>query len=62
MSGIITDQDMRDEVGIALGDYASEYDVRGIVAELIDRHGRRYLNDIPAADLWGTVSRHALEG
>ncbi|HEY8926073.1 MAG TPA: hypothetical protein VIU64_16930 [Polyangia bacterium] len=60
MAKVITDHDMRDQVLAALGTYADEHDVEGIVEEIHRTHGLVDIETVDTAEFWKIVERHDL--
>lgn len=59
MSNTVTDRDMRDHVTYSLGPDAGDFDIDAIVRDFIQAHGTVNLNEVPSADYWGTIRKHA---
>jgi len=58
---MIINQTMRGQVERSLeGNNLTNFDVDGIVADLIKDHGLTHIDRIPMDAYWATVKRHAL--
>lgn len=60
MANTFTKSDMRNQVIVTLGGDADEYDVDGIVEDLVDSYGVTDIDSIPSIAYWDTVSANAL--
>lgn len=56
---MITDKDIERVVAESLTAYTGEFDVRGIVDEVIARYGRVDIETIDHDDYWTLVAKHA---
>jgi hypothetical protein len=55
----MSSQEITAQVHLTLCDYAHEFDVVAIVAEIIAVYGTAiHVGDIPADDYWALVARH----
>jgi len=62
MSKTITLRDMRQAVDVALGTYADDFDIDGIVTELHRAHGLVDIDGLDTDEFWAVVEQHAKPG
>lgn len=55
---MITDMDMRQQVAIACGAFADEFDLDAIVDELRGEFGLVHIDEIPSEQFWAVVEHH----
>lgn len=54
----ITDHDIATQVAASLGVHVGDFDVDGIVRDIISQYGLVDIDDIDEAQYWGLVEEH----
>jgi hypothetical protein len=55
---MITDRDIREQVGVSLQEFGGDFDIDGIVDEIQRTYGRVNIDEIESQAYWALVARH----